>query len=852
MKFRKTTVALTWLIAFSAAPADVRAQLVAPRLRDADRSPPPYPADGDGGPARVLLELTIGKDGEVQSAEVLSVDRDPQDAKAFAQAALGYAKSLSLQPATQDGVPVPAVVRYEVAFAPEGGSMPSDEPPPVTDEEPAAAKPLEPESAPRASALPDDDADTPKVTPTGDFGATAEIEAGPVQAPPAAASDIDIEIGVLHDLPWRSASELLALAPGVVLQNHSGEGHAPTLFLRGFNAGEGQDVEFRLEGVTLNEPSNAHGHGYADVSFVIPELVQSLNVLEGPFDPRQGDFAVAGTVDYQLGAARRGVTLSGRYGSFNERRLLLTWAPHQASDKTVFGVDLQAGDGFGPNRAFSLVRAVGQYADTDGPLKWSLLLTAGANQFDSAGVVREDDVENGNLPCAPDSDSQFFCLYDSNQGGSGSRYLTSFSLEHVQPSTTLGMQIFVSLRKLRIRENFTGFLLDPRGDGLDENTQTTTAGGRGAYRFERNWRDQPQVLEFGLFGRFDTGRTQMWRLRAEGGAPYETVFDTNYSITNVAGYVLGEFRPSSWFALVGGLRVDGFGFQLTDLNQPTSDRQGERLPEQSIDAFGFAVQPRGSMQFRLVDELRLVTSAGVGTRSTDAQALSEGENAPFTRVFATELGLTWLRDGRWRADLRTFGFYTWVDDDLVFDPERGRNVPVGSSQRFGATAYGRVTGPWLDALASLTWTEAFLGGGIFDFQSGPRLPFVPRLVANLQTAGRYEVPIRRDHLLLGAGLGVVFVGPKPMPLGTESQPYFTLDASARIAWRFVEAAFWVRNLTDARNRAAEFFYPSNFAGPDAASSLQAERHFAAGEPRTLWVTLTFFIDTKAFTEGNKP
>ena len=78
-----------------------------------------------------------------------------------------------------------------------------------------------------------------------------------------------------------------------------------------------------------------------------------------------------------------------------------------------------------------------------------------------------------------------------------------------------------------------------------------------------------------------------------------------------------------------------------------------------------------------------------------------------------------------------------------------------------------------------------------------------------------------------------------------------MDASLRLGWRFVEAAFWVRNLTDRRNRVAEFFYPSNFVGPDATPSLQAERHFAAGPPRTLWVTLTFFIDTKAFTEGKR-
>jgi TonB family protein len=850
--FRKTAFALAWLIAWSAATAVVRAQLVPPRPSEGDGGRAPYPADGDGQPARVLLELTLDIDGNVEGAQVLRVDRDPPQDRPFGEAAMEFVKTLRFEPATQDGEPIRAIVRYEVSFVPETPSVGPEAPPSASPEQ--AAPPLEAgtEAEPEAQITSGSAEEAIAPTALADFGATAQIEAAPVAPPPAAASDIDIEIGALQDLPWRNASELLVLAPGMVLQNHSGEGHAPTLFLRGFDAGEGQDVEFLIEGVPLNEPSNAHGHGYSDVSFIIPELVQSLQVLEGPFDPRQGDFAVAGTINYRMGTPRRGVTLSGRYGSFNDRRLLLTWAPHQASDATVFGIDLQAGDGFGPNRAFSNVRALGQYADTDGPLKWALLFAAGAVEFDSAGVIREDDFENRALPCPPDSDSQFFCLYDPNQGGSGSRYLTSFHLDHVKASTALGMQVFLSYRKHRIRENFTGFLLDPRGDGLDENTQTTTAGGRAYYRLERDWRAQPQVLEVGLYGRFDTGVTQMWRLRAEGGAPYETVFDTDYSITNVAGYFLGEFRPSSWFTLTGGLRMDGFAFQLIELDQPTSDRQGDRLPEQATDAFGYALQPRGSMQFKLVDELRLVTSVGMGSRSTDAQALSEGESAPFARVFANELGLTWLREGTWRADLRAFGFYTWVDDDLVFDPERGRNIPVGSSQRFGATAYGRVTGPWLDTLASFTWTEAFLGGDIFAFQTGSRLPFVPRFVASLNTAGRYAVPIRRDSLLLGAAIGVAYVGPKPLPLSTQSEPYFTLDTSIRMAWRFVEAAFWVRNVTDARNRVAEFHYPSNFVGPEATPSLQAERHFAAGPPRTYWGTLTFFIDTKAFTEGKKP
>ncbi len=83
------------------------------------------------------------------------------------------------------------------------------------------------------------------------------------------------------------------------------------MFLRGFNAEQGQDIEFTVNGVPINEVDNPDGHGYADTHFIIPELVRSLRVIEGPFDPHQGDFAVAGSADYELGVESRGIQAGG-------------------------------------------------------------------------------------------------------------------------------------------------------------------------------------------------------------------------------------------------------------------------------------------------------------------------------------------------------------------------------------------------------------------------------------------------------------------------------------------------------------------------------------------------------------
>src|SRR5438309_666672 len=144
-----------------------------------------------------------------------------------------------------------------------------------------------------------------------DHGAQGGLEEvrvhGRPEPPSRGASDFYLRVGELARVPRQNATELLKLAPGILLTNEGGEGHAEQVFLRGFDAREGQDIEFSVNGVPINEAGNLHGNGYADTHFIIPELVDSLRVVEGPFDPRQGNYAVAGSAEYHLGLAERGL-----------------------------------------------------------------------------------------------------------------------------------------------------------------------------------------------------------------------------------------------------------------------------------------------------------------------------------------------------------------------------------------------------------------------------------------------------------------------------------------------------------------------------------------------------------------
>ncbi|MCZ7677419.1 MAG: TonB-dependent receptor [Sandaracinaceae bacterium] len=688
-----------------------------------------------------------------------------------------------------------------------------------------------------------------------ELGVTATVRP-PREAPPlpSAASELEIEPGLLADVPRRSAEDLLTLAPGVLVTNHGGEGHAPGLYLRGFDAGEGQDVEVLVDGIPINEPSNAHGHGYADARFVVPELVRSLRVLQGPFDPRQGDFAVAGTVEYRLGMSRRGVLARGEVGMFDTRRLVLAWAPEGMSDGTFVGVELRDGAGFGPNRAYFGAGVLGRFEHRiDRELSFFVLAASQAADNDSAGVIRQDDVLAGRLTCG--SAESFFCAADPSQGGSTSRHLAALGLEWRRPSERFTQVIWGGFRDLRVRENFTGQLLDERGDGLDQQYQAGTVGLRGSYRVRIPWLERDQHVEVGYLARHDAGETRAVRLRRELGTPYATLFDAGLNVTDIGAWLLAELRPLAWLSLRAGLRVDAFHFAVDDRALPTADRMGERLPTESRDAFGVAVQPRGSLRIELVEGLDWITSAGAGARSSDAVALSDGERAPFAQVVATETGLALeLRERRaYRLSASAALFHTYVDRDLRFDPTRGRNVLAGASNRFGASVYGRVrVEDWLDAAASVAWTEANQGEvGWLELGSGDRLPFVPRLTGRVDVALRKRFSIDGEPFSIGAAAGVTWIGPRPLPNGAEGGAYAVTDASAHVGWRFAEVGVMVTNLFDVRYERASFAYVSRF-DLDAATSMTPARHLAAGPPLTVLATLTLRLTPLEWLTGQAP
>jgi iron complex outermembrane recepter protein len=682
---------------------------------------------------------------------------------------------------------------------------------------------------------------------------------GRAPTPVRGASDLVIPVGHLERVPRKNATELLELAPGVYLTSEGGEGHAERIYLRGFDAREGQDLELTVDGVPINESGNLHGSGFADPHFVIPELVHSIRVLEGPFDPRQGNFAVAGSARYELGLARRGITASYGRGSFEAERALVTFGPPGESLHTFAGAELFRTSGFGTNRSSRHARAMAQYEGrlgTSGSYRFGG--AAYGTDFRSAGLVRADDVAAGRI--------DRYGTYDPRQGGGASRFQLMADAESRAGAFVLYQQLFAVRRTLGLRENFTGYLLDTqraiqaphgqRGDLIDLTVAESTFGGRGFARTSTDVRGLLQELEVGYFARGDSAESTRQRIGAASGHPYATEVDLDATLGDFGLYGDVALRPLRGVTLRGGARADLFTYDVLDrcaardVSLPNPDdppgdesclsqeRGGEhREPNQRSATAATHVMPRASVSFGPVGHVTATIAWGQGVRSVDPSYVTDGTATPFAEIEAAEGGVVFAKSfDLLSLTARSVFFHTHVDRDLAFSETEGRAVLGGGTSRTGWTGAARLSLGPLDENASVTLVRSR-----FD-DTGLLVPYAPSIVVRSDSALEDELPFELAGARPGGslGLGLGYVGRRALPFGQETASILLVDASVGVAYRGWSLDLEVTNVFDARHRTSEYFYVSDFHDTDAPTLVPA-RHYAAGSPRALMLTLSLNV-----------
>ncbi len=813
-----------------------------------------YAADAPavGREARVVVRITVGTDGTVSDAEVIE-----SAGPSFNSAALAAVRQWRFRPAMRGDQPVSSRIRIPFLFAPptrdttainDGGTPSPDVLPGADAGVVASLLPVTPAAAPADAEIPDGGERVLDVTVLGRARVASR-----------GTSDYQIEVAQLAQVPHANAVDYLKLAPGVLLTNEAGEGHAEQVFLRGFDAREGQDIEFSVDGVPVNESGNLHGNGYSDTHFIIPELVEGLRILEGPFDPRQGNYAVAGSADFHLGLADRGLLAKLSYGSFKTSRILVAYGPPGSSSQTFAAAELFQTDGFGRNRDGRRGSAIAQYEGRTGSHLYRVTAQAYSASFHAAGVLRDDDYRAGRVG--------FFDSYDSLQGEDAARYSLAAALESRTGPITFNNQIFGIFRPLRIRENFTGFLLDvqlplqnphgQRGDLIDLNVSEVTLGARGFGRLTTRWLNQPQEIELGYFARHDIASSLQQRIEAATGHPYLT--ETNYdaNLDDIGIYADANLRLLRWLAIRGGARGDLFVFKIHDLcavhsvehpspSNPPGDASclsqqnfgAHREPDQFASTASSSLMPRVSVLVGPWAGLSASASFGRGIRSIDPIYITQDKLTPFAGITAIEAGLSYqlsLAPGVQLA-LGSTGFRTSVDQDLIFSQTVGRTTLAGSTTRIGSANALRLSGAFFDLNLNATYVRA-----TFD-DTHLLIPYIPDLVIREDGAIFHDLPWSFLRIAGAApratlAVGATYVGPRPLPFGVRSDRIFTIDTNLLVGWPFLQVGLSATNLLNTQYRLGEYNYASDFHSR-TEPTLVPVRHFTAGAPRALLLTLT--------------
>ena len=825
---------------------------------------PVYPAEAYADPpgVSVVLKILVTVEGAVDGVEITK-----SGGEAFDQAAVAAVKQWKFEPATYEGKPVAVRIAVPFEFPPRARPLPPKNPPPGDPKNPPGTK------------LPGDKPASDK--PAGDKPGEGKLPAGDAPPPlkdgevivhgvrkvprlPVVGSFV-VDRKILAAAPQPTAADMLRTVPGFYVGHPQADGIANALFMRGFNAEHGQDFELFAGEVPVNLLGHLHAQGYADLHFLIPEVILSLNVIEGVFDPQQGDFAVAGSGFFRYGVTARGTRLALTLGSFDHQRLLFVHAPHGAHPETFLAVALKSGDGYGPgNRSSQSISTIGRYHLELSPRTY-LTLHAGAYAGRSVlpGLLRLDDYRSGAYG--------FFDSYAYPTAQAQSGYFTRMetSLKLVHALSALSERWELSLYALRtdfmLRQNLSGFLLwypdepELRGAGdlhlqtnLDETLGAKLQYFSGKMRllecFPTEFTAGLQVRSGNITQREDLifpAQNMIWR----------HLVDAEVNVLSAGAFVGSTTTFFPWLRLNAGARADGLSFYINDqlgnrqYNVPTEQAH---LLGYKRAAFGTHVGPRLMLEAgpfdRLIaplDTLRTWAAWGQGFRSPPPRTLQEGESAPFTQVDSAEVGLKFAPWGERTAQFRLSAFYTYLDQDYVFDPTTARTSPIGDTTRTGGV-FSVHARPWRDLTLSASWTyaQAVLQGPPMATpenptpgeQKGDLVPYVPPHVGRLDVAWSRKLGnLGGTPVAVAAGLGSSYLSRRPLPYSQWADPVFLVDAQAQVSWREFSFKLEATNVLDARWHDMEFNFVSQW-NPSLSTNLPA-RHFVAGAPRTILGTL---------------
>ena len=623
----------------------------------------------------------------------------------------------------------------------------------------------------------------------------------------------------LRALPLLRPGEVMEMVPGLMVTQHAGDGKANQYFLRGFNLDHGTDFATFVGGMPVNMPSHAHGQGYTDLNFLIPELIQKVQYRKGPYDAQDGDFASAGTahIDYlrKLDAPLAQFTLG--QGGF--QRTLLAGSPAQGSGKLLYGLEVFRNDGpWQTPEDYRKLNGVLRFSEGSAVNGYALSAMAYTGRWTSTDQVPQRAIDQGLIPR--------FGSLDSTSGGQTQRYSLSGEWAWLQGDTRTRANAWWLQSALDLWSNFQYCLNDPvtscpTGDQFMQREQRQAVGLSVSQSVPTTWGDTAVENSYGLQARQDK-IAPMGLYATREREVLAIVRQDRVWQRSLGLWFQNEVRWQPWLRSIAGLRADAYQF---DVQSSLAAHSGQASAQMVSPKLGLVLGPWHKVELYL--------NHGHGFHSNDARGTTQPVDAvsPLVRTRASELGVRWTVLPGWTSTLSLWRLHS--ASELLFVGDAGTTEPSRPSRRTGLEwgHFARV-GTHVALDADLSWSRARFTDGD---AAGPFIPGAVTTTANLGVTLDAWGP-------WSASFRLRYFGPRPLIEDNTARSALSWMANTRLGYRVDrrnQLSLDVFNVFNTRRNDIDYFYPSRLKDEQAPVW---DHHVHPAEPRSLRLSWSHRFD----------
>lgn len=625
----------------------------------------------------------------------------------------------------------------------------------------------------------------------------------------------------LENRPLLRTGELLEAVPGLIVTQHAGDGKANQYFARGFNLDHGTDFRTTVMGMPVNLPTNAHGQGYSDLNFVIPELISTIQYKKGTYYAEEGDFSAAGAAAFDYVRQLEQGLLSVEAGQHRFHRALLANATPLSGGTLLYALERAGQDGpWDTPEAYKRTNGVLSYSWSRADDDVRVTAMGMHSSWNSTDQVPQRALDAGLI-------GRYGAL-DPSDGGETSRYSLSGDWTRQYADGHSHVNAYFIKSRLDLYSNFTYVLDDPaHGDQFHQAESRQILG----LNAERTWQHK--------LGSFASETAIGVQLRQDRLAPVglylseerrrlSTVREDEVKERSSALYVSNSTTWTPWLRTVAGLRADRYSF---DVDSDTAANSGK------VDA-GIN-SPKFTAIFTPGKHAEVYLNWGRGFHSNDARGIT-GTVDPKTGLAvdadgaAIERATPLVKATGKEAGLRLVGLVpglqttiaAWqldLESELIFIGDAGTTEAGRPSRRHGVelTNFYLPAKDWIID-ANLAWSQARFR------DQDPAGDFIPGSISRTASVG-----VSGESGPWSGGMRLRYFGPRALveddSVRSPSSTLVNLKLGYKLAANF-KLTVEVLNLLNRRVSDIDYYYESQLPGEAAPV---ADIHTHPGEMRTL-------------------